>query len=137
MVQQRLARVALRNDKLEAAIIEQNEYIKHLSSFIDEKLGYIEQLELLVKERDAYIRTIELASRRKGSNRLTQMVRFFTAKVKASGPRLQGCDPGRVRPGRSLVRACPGRRQAAGISSGSGSRDSFPLRANSICTGTG
>jgi uncharacterized protein YbaR (Trm112 family) len=74
-LRQRLERVALRNDKLEAAIIEQNEYIKHLTSYIDEKLAYIQRLESQVGERDKQLAAMDPSGGRGGPFGLRRAIR--------------------------------------------------------------
>jgi hypothetical protein len=76
-LQQRLEKVAARNERLEAAITERDTYIKHLTSFSDEKVAYIRSLEALVRERDARIASLEAVVRRGRVNLVARIRRFL------------------------------------------------------------
>jgi uncharacterized protein YbaR (Trm112 family)/SAM-dependent methyltransferase len=79
-LQQRLEKVAARNERLEAAITERDTYIKHLTSFSDEKVAYIKRLEALVRERDVQIGALEAVVRRGRSNPVGRIRQFLKGR---------------------------------------------------------
>lgn len=74
-LEQRLEKIAVRNEQLETFLTERDTYIKHLTSFIDEKVAYIKRLEALVEERDAQIGAME-ATKGTGFNPLRRVLRW-------------------------------------------------------------
>lgn len=80
----KVTKIAERNDQLENSLAERDRYIKHLSSFSDEKLAYITRLESLIHQRDAQITALQTRLARQPLARLTQRLRRLRSK-KAAG----------------------------------------------------